>query len=116
MYHFGYYYHFPSTVQQYKQVVLLLQNGLFMFKEVASDLIPYKKRSMTSAYYNLSMPVICSLNGNTVSEVVFLYDIPISEGNNDDGFTFEINTDEKSIVLKHNNKPFIENNITGPSP
>lgn len=112
MYHFGYYYHFPSTVQQYKQVVLLLQNGLFMFKEVASDLIPYKKRSMTSAYYNLSMPVICSLNGNTVSEVVFLYDIPISEGNNDDGFTFEINTDEKSIVLKHNNKPFIENNIT----
>ena len=83
-----------------------------MFKEVASDLIPYKKRSMTSAYYNLSMPVICSLNGNTVSEVVFLYDIPISEGNNDDGFTFEINTDEKSIVLKHNNKPFIENNIT----
>ena len=77
MYNFGYYYHFPSTVQKYKQVVLLLQNGMFMLKEVISDLIPSNKRSMTSAYYDLSMPVICSLNDNTVSEVVFLYDIPI---------------------------------------
>ena len=112
MYHFGFYYHFPSTVQKYKQVVLLLQNGMFMFKEVASDLIPFKKRSMTSAYYNLSMPVICSLNSNTVSEVVFLYDIPVSNGNNEDGFSFEINTDNRSTVLKYNNKPFIDDNIT----
>ncbi len=112
MYHFGYYYHFPSTVQKYKQLVLLMQNGMFMFMEVASDLIPYKKRSMTGAYYNLSMPVICSLNSNSVSEVVFLYDIPISSGNNEDGFSFEINTDNRNTVLKYNNKPFIDDNIT----
>lgn len=112
MYHFGYYYHFPSTVQKYKQVVLLMQNGMFMFKEVASDLIPFKKRSMTSAYYDLSMPVVCSLNGNTVSEVVFLYDIPISNCNNEDGFSFEINIANRSAALKYDNKPFIDDNIT----
>ena len=112
MYYFGYYYHFPSNVQIYKQVVLLMQNGMFMFKEVTSDLIPFKKRSMTGAYYDLSMPVICSLNGNIVSEVVFLYDIPISNANNEDGFSFDINIDNRSTILKCNNKPFIDENIT----
>ena len=111
MYHFGYYYHFPSIVQKYKQVVLLMQNGMFMFNEVASDLIPLNKRSMTSAYYDLSMPIICSLNGNTVSEVVCLYDVPISKGNNEGGFSFEINIDNRSTILKYDNKPFIDDNI-----
>lgn len=112
MYNFGYYYHFPSTVQKYKQVVLLLQNGMFMLKEVISDLIPSNKRSMTSAYYDLSMPVICSLNDNTVSEVVFLYDIPISNRINENGFSFEINIENRSTILKYNSKPFIDDNIT----
>ncbi len=112
MYQFGYYYHFPSNVQQDKQVVLLLQNSVFMFKEVDTDLIPFDKRSRTSAYYDLSMPVVCRLNGNTISEVVFLNDIPISSGNNEDGFSFEINTDNRNTVLKYNNKPFIDDNIT----
>jgi len=112
MYQFGYYYHFPSNVQQDKQVVLLLQNSVFMFKEVDTDLIPFDKRSRTSAYYDLSMPVVCRLNGNTISEVVFLNDIPISNGNNEEGFSFEINTDNRNTVLKYNNKPFIDDNIT----
>lgn len=112
MYHFGYYFHFPSNVQEHKQVVLLLYNGLFMFKEVDPDLIPFNKRFMTRAYYDLSMPVVCRLNGNTISEVVFLFDIPISNGNNEEGFLFEINLDKKSVVLNYNNKPFIDENIT----
>jgi len=83
-----------------------------MFKEVDTDLIPFDKRSRTSAYYDLSMPVVCRLNGNTISEVVFLNDIPISNGNNEEGFSFEINTDNRNNVLKYNNKPFIHDNIT----
>lgn len=112
MYQFGYYYHFPSNVQQDKQVVLLLQNSVFMFKEVDTDLIPFDKRFRTSAYYDLSMPVVCRLNGNTISEVVFLNDIPISNGNNEEGFSFEINIDKKRVVLNYNSKPFIDENVT----
>jgi len=111
MYKFGYYYHFPSNVQQYKQVVLLLDNGMFSFREIDSNLIPYQKSSLTGQYYDLSMPVICRYEGNSVTEVIFLYDIPDIGGQRDDGFSYEINITNKHSILYYKNKTFVENFI-----
>ena len=111
MYHFGYYYHFSSKFQKYKEVVLLMQNGLFKFKEVASDLIPFNKRSMTSAYYDLSMPVICRYEGNSVTEVVFLYDIPVTGNQRNDGFSYDIDITNKHSILYYRSKTVVDNFI-----
>ena len=107
MYKFGYYYNFPS---QNKPVVLLYDKGLFVFIEVDENMIPYRNKYMTSAYKNLSMPIACRMSGSTIIEIIFLYDIPVSNNHTDEGLTFDIDLKEKHVVLFDGATPLIDNN------
>lgn len=109
MYKFGYYYHFPSNVQRYKQVVLLNDKGVFVFTEVDGDCIPHQKKYMTKSYYDLSMPVICRFDGYAVTDVVFLYDIPVTGSRRNEEFTYDIDVINKHCTLYYGNESVVEN-------
>ena len=111
MYYFGYYYHLPLTARLKSEIVLLMKNGMFSFMKVDNRLIPFKVRDMSSNYYDLSMPVLCHSIGNTITEVIFLSDVPFVNEEKHDGFSFDLNIDDKSSVLKYNDQPFIDYNI-----
>ncbi len=110
MYSFGFFYCFPFPIHN-KHAILLMVDGILMYKEFNYELIcnvSYIRRNNSNNVH--FQPLLCRLENNTITEVIFLEDLMSSDkGNNN--FFIDINEKDHSAVLLYNNEPFIDNSI-----
>lgn len=108
-YHFGFYYHLICNNSLTKQeLVLIFREGIFEFWEVKPEMIPYNLRRQTDHYFDLSMPILCSTQGETISEIIFLKDIPSSKEEPLKGFSLDFIDEKQSFILLYNKDSFCE--------
>lgn len=75
MYKFGFFFHLPG----YQELVLGYDGNMFRFYFVNHDVIPNKYHFSYGGYYKLNFSVLYSLQGNKISELIFLNDLIIEE-------------------------------------
>lgn len=110
MYKIGFFYHFPSTYTTENELVLCLSNNGFQFYLVNRKLLPRKWTKKNTAYYKLSLPVLCQTDKYHVAEIHFLHDFPIfSDKRDNENFYFVAdNTFEKMPMLLLDNESIFE--------
>ncbi len=107
MYNIGYYYHLPFLDYRTKDgLVLCLTDNGFKFFLVNHSLIPTKYNGHDLPYYDLSMPIICTVGENRAYDVQFLMDLPIYDNiDNCTSLSFYVKKSEYSATLYYNRQP-----------
>lgn len=79
MYKVGYFFHLNGAVD--KTLVLCFSGCFFRFYVVKKELIPWKYWNVDYRQRRIpKYPVLCFITGDDVSEIVFLNDVPVSNG------------------------------------
>ena len=110
MYKVGYFFHLNGAVD--KTLVLCFSGSFFRFYVVRKELIPWKYWNVDYRQRRIpKCPVLCFITGEDVSEIVFLNDVPVSNGDETyqgyymtkEGTTHLLCKDGQSIIGYQNN-------------